>query len=127
MQHQRTDRRHGLRAVDQRQSFLRLQHDGREAHARERLAPRQHVAADLRLPFPDQRQRHVRQRRKVATRTDRALRRDHRMHTTIQALDQQRDDADADAAAAERERLRAQQQHAAHDLRGQRHADTHGM
>ena len=54
----------------------------------QRLAARHARAAELRLAFADQHQRHVRQRREVARRAHAALRRHHRRDAAIQQLAQ---------------------------------------
>ena len=75
-QRQRGDRGRRLRAVDEREPFLRLRAStGVEPGARESASrPLEHVrvVADRRVAFADQHQREVRERREVAARADRA-------------------------------------------------------
>ena len=82
---QRQRGRH-LRAVEQRQAFLRAEHEGREADARASLRRRRsRVAVGRRgLAFADQHAGQVRQRRQVARGADRALARNARQHAGIE-------------------------------------------
>ena len=79
------------------------------------------------LPFADERQREMRERREVAARPDRAARGNPRQHAAVQALEQQLDGHDARAGEPLRERVRAQQHRRAHDVVGVRLADTARM
>src|SRR6185312_16475545 len=58
--------RHELRAVDQRQPFLRAQPDWLEPRPRQRLRTRDPLAVEPRLALADEWKREVRERRKVA-------------------------------------------------------------
>ena len=124
---ERALRRHELRAVDQREPFLRDEPDRLEPGALERLAAVEQLALEPRLALADERQREVRERREVAGRADRAARRHVRQHAAVQALEQQLDGLDARAGVALRERVRAQQHRRAHDLVGIRLAHAAGM
>ena len=79
-QRERAERGHVLRAVDEREPLLRLEHDRARGPPRASAsAPGMHLTvAKLRLALADQREREVRERREIAGRADRALRRDAR-------------------------------------------------
>ncbi len=94
---EREGRRHELRAVDQREAFLRLEHDRLEPDARERLGAGQALAVDERLALADERQREMRERREVAARADRAARGNDGQHAAVQAREQQLDGLDTRA------------------------------
>ena len=81
----------------------------------------------MRLPFADERQREMRERREVAARPDRAARGHPRQHAAVQALEQQLDGHDARAGEPLRERVRAQQHRGADDVVGVRLADAARM
>ncbi len=70
----RRDRRHELRAVDEREAFLGAEHDRLQAGTLERNGARQSLVAVIRFSFADERQRHMRERRKIAAGADGALR-----------------------------------------------------
>ena len=113
---ERRHRGHELRAVDQREPFLRLQPNRLEADGCERLGAAEQLAVDPRLALPDERQREMRERREVAAGADRATRRDVRQHPAVEALDQELDGLDPSAGIPLRERVRAQQHRRADDL-----------
>ena len=98
------ERGRDLRAVDQRQAFL-----GRELQRRDAGVAQALRAAGLRAPstrnlaLADQRQRHVRQRREVARRADRALARHERQQAGVVHREQRVDHRFAHARAAARE------------------------
>ena len=88
-QFQASGGQHRLRAVDQADAFLGGA--GRAARCRRaRSASRAAAApaAELRLAFADQHQRHVGQRRQVAARPHAALRRHHRRYPAVQQVAQ---------------------------------------
>ncbi len=89
---------------------------GSSPAARERVGAVEQLAVEPRLPFADERQREVRERREVAGGADRPARRDVRQHAAVQAVEQQLDRLDARAGVALRERVRAQEHRGAHDL-----------
>ena len=76
-QRQAEQRRRCLRAVDQRQPFLRRERDRREPARAQRRARRTaaRVVTDQRLAFADQHEREMRERRQVAARAHRPARR----------------------------------------------------
>ena len=86
---QRRDAGHHLRAVDQREAFLRAERDRLEPGALERDGARQTLAAIERLALADQRERHVRERREIAAGADRALARHDRRDAALEHRDDQ--------------------------------------
>ena len=124
---ERAERRHELRAVHEREAFLRLQPDRLEPDRVERGGAGQQPAVDPGLALADQRQGEVGERGKVAARAHRAAARDVREDAAVQALDQQLDRDDASAGVALGERVRAQQHRRAHDLVRVRLADAAGV
>ena len=77
---------HRLRAVQQRNSFLRIEFDRGDPGAAQRFPARHTHAAIFRLAFAHQHQRHVRQRSQIAARADAASRRDDRRHARVQQI-----------------------------------------
>ena len=67
-----------LRSVQQRQALLGCEFDGAQAVGRQRFCTGHDAAIDPRLALADQDRRHVRERRQVARRAARPLRRDAR-------------------------------------------------
>ncbi len=124
---ERCHRAHELRAVDERETLLRLEHHGLETGGAQRLRARQHPTADGRLAFPDERQRKVRQRREVSARTDRASCRHVGDDIRPEHRDEQLDRLDAGAGVSLRESVRPQEHRGAHDLVGVRLADPAGV
>jgi hypothetical protein len=126
---QRIERQRGrhLRAVDEGQAFLGPELQRLQAGAFQRLRARQPHAVERGLAFADQGQAQVRQRREVARRAHRALRRNDRQHAAVVQRQQAVDDFLAHARKAAREAGRLEQQHQAHHAIGQRLADAHGM
>ena len=80
-----------LRAVDQRQPFLGGEHDRLQPGLGEAVARRHALAVEEDLAFADHRRRHMRQRREIARRADRALFRDDRHDALRQHRLDQRD------------------------------------
>ena len=81
---ERAERGHVLRAVDQREALLRLEHDRRDPGlARAPPPPGESAPSNVRLAFADEHEREVRERREVARGADRALRRDPRMDAAL--------------------------------------------
>ena len=76
-------------AVDERETFLALQHDGREADPLQRFRGRQAFAVQARVPGADEQPRHVRQRHEIAARADRTFAGNFRQHAAIQRREQQ--------------------------------------
>ena len=112
------ERQAQLRAVQQRETFLRLAvraarrppPPGRRCRPVERRR-----APARRLAFADQRERHVRQRREIARRADRALRGHDRQHVRVQQREQHVGDERPRAGEAGREAVGLEQQHPPHD------------
>ena len=90
----------------------------------EGFGARQDRAAELRLPFADQHQRDVRQRRQVARRAHAALRRDHRRHAAVQQLAQALGHQRPDAREPLGQHVGANQHHGAHHFPRQRLAHS---
>ena len=82
---ERADGRHELRAVDERQPLLRVQHDRLEPDGRQRLAAGQQPSFDPGVSFADERQREVGERCEVAARAHGASTRHDRQHATVEA------------------------------------------
>ena len=77
-----------LRAVEQCEPFLRLEHERLDARCRQDARAIERVGAMRRLAFADQRQGHVRQRREIARRANRPLRGHDRQHIFVQQREQ---------------------------------------
>jgi hypothetical protein len=117
---------HRLRAVDQRQAFLRRQHQRLDPVLGEHLRGRA-AAADLASePQPalaDQRLGEVGELRQVPRRADGALARDHRQQAQAQHLDQPGGQVGPDPGVAGGERPGPEEQYGAHGLVVQRLPD----
>ena len=83
--------------------------------ARERVARRHDAAVDPRLAFADQHRRKMRERREIAGRADRSLRRNARHDAGVGERDERLDHAPAHARVAARERRRLERDDEAHD------------
>src|SRR5882672_211926 len=83
-QSERQERQHSLRSVQQRDSFLRLEHERRDARLAQRLAPRNALAVENSFALADDYLRQVRQRREIAGCPYGALRGNHRMDAMFQ-------------------------------------------
>src|SRR3954447_16781903 len=83
------ERRHELRAVDEREPLLRREANWLEPDARERVSSREPVALDERLPLSDEGEREMRERCEIPGRTDRAARRHHGQHAAVETLEQE--------------------------------------
>ena len=81
-----------LRAVEQREPFLRPKRERLEARCGERFGRRQDPIVEHGLAHADHRGRHMGERREIARGADRALRRNHRRHA---AIEHRRDAVDA--------------------------------
>ena len=88
---------------------------------------RQALAAIHRFAFADHAKRQVGQRREIAARADRSLRRNHGVHAAIQHLRQRLGEHRAHAAVAERQRIGAQGHHHARLRFGERRAQPAGV
>ena len=125
---ERAERGHELRAVDEREPFLRLQPHRLEARpARARRRPGSARPFERGLALADQRQREMGERREVAAGADGAAARHVRQHAAVEALDEQLDGDRARARVALRQRVRAQQHRRADDLVRVRLADPAGV
>jgi hypothetical protein len=124
---QRERRRH-LRAVEQRQAFLGAEHEGLEADAAHGLGTADHACRRPgRLALADQHAGHVRERRQVARRTDRALARNARQHARVEQRQQRIDQRGPHARVAARQAHGLGREHHAHHRRGQRLARAHAV
>src|SRR5438105_4259642 len=121
-QGEHADRLHRLRAVHQRESFLRLEHHGLKPGARERLPPREPLSPRERFPLADQHQREVCERRQIAARAHGALLRNDRNDVAMQHLEEQLQGALADARISPGEHVGAQQHERPHLGQRQRRA-----
>ena len=94
------DRGHELRAVDEGEALLGLQHERREAGRAQRLGGGQAPAADDALALADEREREVGEGREVAARADRALRGHDRVDAAVEHLDEPLEGLEAHAGEA---------------------------
>ena len=117
-QPERCHRRHELRAVDQRETLLRLQPHGRQTGAGECLGARHTDTVDEGLPLADERQREMRERGQVAARAHRAPRGHVGDDPRVEDGEEQLDGLDPGARVALRDRVRPQHHRGAHDLVG---------
>ena len=86
---QRRDTGRRLRPVDQGEALLRFEHDRRQAHLPQGVRTADDSAAvDRGVPFADQHQRQMRQRREIPAGADGSAARHDRMDTPIQERDQ---------------------------------------
>jgi hypothetical protein len=104
-----------LRAVEQRQPFLRPQCRRLQSGARERIASAHRSALDPGLAFADQYRGKVRQRREIARRTHRSLRRNAGNDAGVRHGEKRFDDAPPDSRMAARERCDLERDDQAHD------------
>ena len=111
---------HELRAVEQRQTLLRLEFKGFPAQFAEQVGCGAHYPADLDLAQSQQRQAHVGQRRQVSRCAERSLLVDDRQDVAVEELDEPLDGPKLYARVTVGERLDLEQQDEPHDLR--RHA-----
>ena len=125
--HQRTQRRHQLRAVEDREPLLGPEDERLQPGLSERDARRHDLPAHLHLPAPDERQRQVRERREVTGGADGPLGRHDGVDAEAQEVEQALCHDRPGAREAERQRVRAEQEHRAHDLARQRLAHAGGV
>ena len=118
---------HELRPVDEREPFLRLEHDRREPCLGECIGAAQQPPVERGLPLAHEGQRQMRQRCEVAARADRPPGGHVRHEPRAEDGEQQLDRLDADAGVALRERVRPEQHRGPHDVVGVRLADTAGV
>jgi hypothetical protein len=116
-----------LRAVDERQPFLRLEPNGLEPGACERLATREQLVAHPGAAFADQREREMCERREVPARPDRPSARNFWQDVLLETVDEQLDHLDPGPGIPLRERVRAHQHRGAHDVPRVRLADPARM
>jgi hypothetical protein len=113
-QREGADRDHPLRAVHERESFLRLELERTQSRPAEPVGSRLRGAVAREQPSePDQRQRQPGERREIARRPERALLRDGGDDVAVQHLDHQLDDLRAHARVPQREDVRAEHEHRA--------------
>ena len=116
-----------LRAVDERQALLRLEHDGLEPGAASACAGRHAPALEDALALADERERQVGERGEIAARADRALRRDERVDAAVEQRDQALERLEPDAGVALGEHVGAQQHQRARLGLLERRADARGV
>ena len=117
---ERRDTGHHLRTVDEGQAFFGAQHDGDQPGSLERHHARQALAAIPRFTLADQRERHVRQRREVAARTNRSLTGNHRCNAAIEQFDDKVERLDVYSRMPGRKRVGAQYAGGPHEPRVER-------
>ena len=105
---------HALSTIQKREPFFCFQDHRAQPGFFKRLGARQARLFIKRFPFANQRQRKMRQRRQVPTRSDGALFRDDRRHPATQEFAQQLDHFQANAAQTEHEDVRAEEHHRPH-------------
>jgi hypothetical protein len=113
-----------LRAVDQREPFLRPERHRREPGPLQRLAAGHAVDG---FAFADEDQGEMRQRREVAAGAHRAAARHARMDAAIEQRQQRLERLDANARVAFGEHVGAQRHGGAHAAHRQRRVDAGGM
>ena len=124
---ERRERAHELRAVDEREPFLRFEAERLEPRPRKRVAALEQLAVEPRTPFADEREREVGQRSEVAARADGSAARHFRDDAAAETVEQQLRDLDARTGVALRERVRAHDHRRSHDLARIRLADPAGV
>jgi hypothetical protein len=123
-QRERAERGHELRAVDEREPLLGLEHDRLETGlAQHTEAGPAHAVATDDLSLSDEHEREVRERREIARRSDRALRWHPRNDVGLEHRQQELDDLESHTRVPHRHDLRAQEDHRAH-LGGPRSGPT---
>ena len=127
VERQRADRAHVVRAVDERQTFLRMERLGPEVHGAERIARRHPLSAEVRLAFAEEPERQVRERSQVAGGAHRTARRHHGVHAGIQHGDDQFHQLRPHRAVCAREACRQDHHHAADHFLLCRITDTGGV
>ncbi len=123
-QRQRQHRGRELRAVDEREAFLRAELDRRQAVRGERREPGHAVH---RFALADQHQREVRERREIAAGPHRAAARHARVHAVVEQREQRVERLDADAGISFRQHVGAQRHRRAHRAHRERRIDAGGM
>ena len=103
-----------LRAVEQREAFLRAEHQRRQPRARQRRIGRHALAVEEGLADAEHRGGHVRERREIARRADRALLRHHRDHAAVEHLLHEGERFGPHAGRAAREARELQRHHQPH-------------
>ena len=119
---QRQHRGLGLRAVDEREPFLRREAERREPGGRQRGGGRRAPPRLEHLPLAHQDQRHVTQRRQVAAGADAALLRHQRHEAGVEQAEQRLDQGGAHAAGRAEQDVGAQHHQPANDVGRQRRA-----
>ena len=117
-----------LRAVDQREPFLRRQCHGSQPGGRKRGGAGLDAATcDSGVPFTDQHERQVGQGSKVAARADRAAARHHGMHAAIEHREEQIECLQPNPRKAFRENVGSQRHRRSDCAVGQRSVDAGGV
>ena len=121
------ERRRHLRAVEQRESLLRPEHDRRQSRRCERVAPWHRATIESCFTLADQHGGQMRERRQVAGCADRSLRGDARHDTGVRKCDERFDHAPAHAGMPACERSRLQRDREADDGVVEQRARAGGM
>jgi hypothetical protein len=114
-----------LRAVEQRETFLRAEHQRR--HLRERGVRRHALAAEEDLADAEHRGGHVGERGQIARRADRTLFRNQRHHTAVEHLLHEGEGFGPHARCAARQARKLQRHHQPHIREAHRRADAGRM
>ena len=127
-QRERANSQHGLRAINQRYGFLRLEHQRLDLRALQRFGARDARTFFVEaLAFADQSERQMSQRREIAAGANAALRGDERSHAAVQHLDVGAGDLGAAAGVAARVHVDAARHGGAHVLDRAGLADACGV
>ena len=110
---ERECRRH-LRAVQEREPFLRAEHQRLQTRCRERIASRHRALTETRFPFADQDRGQMRERREVARRAYRSLRRNARDDPRVRERNERLDRTPLHAGMPSRQRCGLERDHEAH-------------
>ena len=121
------DRGVRLRAVDERQPFLRPERHGRKATCCEHVFRRASPTVAREDSFADEREREVSERCEVAARADTALLRNLRMQARVEHADEQLGELGPSAGVPLRDHVCAQQHHRAHLALGKKRPDARGV
>ena len=127
LQFGRRERRHGgvrLRAINERQPLLRRQRDRHQARRRQRILRIVQGPIEVRVAFPDQAQRQMRERCQISTCTHTPLLRHQWPHPRVEHREQCIDELRARAGEAGGQHVGAQQHHRAHFALRQRIANA---
>ena len=116
MKCERTDRRHRLGAVVQREALLRRELNDRNAGSLHRLFAGEQLSLIVSLAESQHDENHVRERRQIAGSAERTLLRDKGRHALVEHRNHGLKGLEAYAGVALREVIDAKQQHAARHI-----------